>query len=188
MGRFTGFSALSSSPVGSASTTNDALDTTLSFLIAPGAVEQSLSMAREEMQMIKEDTWDDELWGTGGGLQWVLYFGQRDHWVCDESRDRLIKSRGRRYVAGIEPASPASTGVERGANGNVVRRDKFEEVRVDVELQNPYSTAIGTDEEWKPRMIVCEEGIPHGFCIGECSCMLNCLSHCLNASMPILRG
>ena len=170
VGRFTGFNTISStstSPDGSILTINDALDTTFSFLTAPGAVEQSLSMAGEEMRVIKEDTWDDEIWGTRGELKWVLYFGQGDHWVCDESRDRLIKNRGRRCVAGIESASSTSTGVERDANRSLLRRDQVEEVGIDVELQGPDSVVKGVDE-WKPQMIVCEEGLPHGFCIGEC--------------------
>lgn len=165
VGRFTGFSALSSTSVsldGSLSTTNEALDATFSFLTAPGAVEQSLSMAREEMHMIKEDTWSDEIWGIGGELEWVLYFGQGDDWVCDESRDRLIKNRGRRYVAGMESASSASTSVERDVKGNLLRRNKIEEAGIDVELDG---VAKGAEKEWKPLMIVCEEGMPHGFCI-----------------------
>ena len=172
VGRITGFSSLSStstSPDGSISTTNDALDTALSFLTAPGAVEQSLAMAREEMHMIKEDTWSDDIWGTGGELEWVLYFGQDDDWVCDESRDRLIKNRGRRYVAGMKHGSFASTGVERGINENVLRRNKAEEAGIDVK---PHSIGKGTDEKWKPRMIVCEEGLPHNFCTGEYSGLL----------------
>ncbi|KAF8431503.1 hypothetical protein BGX38DRAFT_1228709 [Terfezia claveryi] len=165
VGIFTGFSALSStsaSPDGSISTTNEALDATFSFLTAPGAVEQSLYMAREEMHMIKEDTWDDEIWGIEGELEWVLYFGQGDDWVCDESRDRLIKNRGRRYLAGMESAPSASTSVRRDVKGNVLRRNKIEEAGIDVELD---SVAKGADKKWKPLMIVCEEGIPHGFCI-----------------------
>ncbi|KAF8430342.1 hypothetical protein EV426DRAFT_581091 [Tirmania nivea] len=168
VGRFTGFSTLSSTSTssdGSISTTNDALDTTFSFLTVSGAVEQSLSMAREEMHMIKEDTWDNEIWGTGGELEWVLYFGQGDSWVCDESRDKLIKNRGRRYAAGMKSASSASNGVELGVNGNVLRRNNMEEVGIGVELQSPNNVAKGEDEEWKPQMIVCEEGLPHGFCI-----------------------
>lgn len=167
VGRITGFSSLSStstSPDGSKSTTNDALDTSFSFLTTPGAVKQSLSMAREEMHMIKEDIWDDDIWGTGGELEWVLYFGQDDGWVCDESRDRLIKNRGRRYVAGMTPASFTPTGIERDINGNALRRDRMEEAGIDVKLQSPGGVSRGTDEKWKPRMIVCEEGLPHGFC------------------------
>jgi len=172
VGRFTGFSALSSTSAssdGSISTTNYALDSTFTFLTLPGAVEQSLSMAREEMHMIKGDTWDDEIWGSGGGLEWVIYFGQGDGWVCDESRDRLIKSRGRLYIAGMESASSASEGVGRDVNGNVLRRNKMEEVGINVEVQSPDSIAKGADVEWKPQMIICEEGLPHGFCISECS-------------------
>lgn len=96
--------------------------TTLSLLTTPGAVFQALSMARDEMAEITHDRWDYSIWGSekAGVSRLWFYFGQNDHWVAEETREAIMKARGR-----------------------------------------------GMGEEWKPRMVLDEGGVPHGFCIGE---------------------
>ena len=82
-------------------------------------------MACDEMREISEDRWDEDLWGTGVGslclpkTKLVFYFGYKDHWVADHTRDELISARAR---------------------------------------------GEGSDQ-WKPKMIIDGEDIPHGFCI-----------------------
>jgi len=78
-------------------------------------------MARDEVQEITEDRWDEDLWGTSAMSPYsktklIFYFGQSDHWVADHTRDELITAR-----AGRE------------------------------------------NDRWKPKMIIDDEGIPHGF-------------------------
>lgn len=60
-------------------------------------------MAREEMQVITADTWDDEIWGAAApsvsGLprpKLFFLFAKEDHWVADETRDELIRLRARK--------------------------------------------------------------------------------------------
>ena len=56
-------------------------------------------MACDEMQEITEDRWDEDLWGTSERSPYsektklVFYFGNRDHWVADHTRDELISAR-----------------------------------------------------------------------------------------------
>lgn len=38
--------------------------TTAKFLKSPWGVHQALFMAKDEMQEIKEDTWDEAIWGS----------------------------------------------------------------------------------------------------------------------------
>ncbi|KAH0610061.1 uncharacterized protein H6S33_012607 [Morchella sextelata] len=94
--------------------------TTLSLLTTPGAVFQALSMARDEMAEITHDRWDYGIWGSekAGVSRLWFYFGKNDHWVAEETREAIMKTRGR-----------------------------------------------GMGEEWKPRMVLDEGGVPHGFCI-----------------------
>ncbi|MCJ1392527.1 hypothetical protein MMC18_005395 [Xylographa bjoerkii] len=104
---------------------DDAAKVTTEFLCSSKGVQQALHMARDEMQDITEDRWDEDVWGTSAGslcspkTKLVFYFGQSDHWVANHSRDELIAARACR---------------EGG-------------------------------DRWMPKMIVDEEGIPHGFCI-----------------------
>ncbi|KAF2766749.1 hypothetical protein EJ03DRAFT_317004 [Teratosphaeria nubilosa] len=87
--------------------------TTAAFLKSPGGVRQALHMAKYEMlEIAADDRWGDELWGARalkskaveGGERTKLYFywGERDHWVADETRDLLLRTRGRNGGAGDE--------------------------------------------------------------------------------------
>lgn len=83
-------------------------------------------MAKDEMNEITEDRWDEDIWGAATEsasprLKLIFYFGKRDHWVADHTRDELIAARAYR-------------------DGG---------------------------EEWKPRMLIDEEGIPHSFPISK---------------------
>ncbi len=85
-------------------------------------------MACDEMKEITGDAWDEEIWGASvqGSIstraKLVFYFGERDHWVADRTRDELIHAR---------------------------------------------AFKADHSDEWKPRMIIDEDGIPHGFCISR---------------------
>ena len=80
----------------------DAAHVTASFVKSPHGVRQALHMARDEMSEITVDEWDDDIWGalkpsTHPHPRPVLrfLFAKKDHWVADETRDELIKARGR---------------------------------------------------------------------------------------------
>ncbi|KAJ9642941.1 hypothetical protein H2199_004463 [Coniosporium tulheliwenetii] len=81
----------------------DAAAVTAAFIKSRWGVKQALHMAREEMQVITADTWDDEIWGAAAlspsGLprsKLFFLFAKQDHWVADETRDDLIRLRARR--------------------------------------------------------------------------------------------
>ncbi|KAF2823990.1 hypothetical protein CC86DRAFT_468956 [Ophiobolus disseminans] len=83
----------------------DASHTTAAFLKSPFGVQQALHMARDEMFQIDTDIWDEDVWGAAASepkskhphprpiLRFL--FAQKDHWVADETRDALIRTRGR---------------------------------------------------------------------------------------------
>ncbi|KAJ5317616.1 hypothetical protein N7508_002124, partial [Penicillium antarcticum] len=96
-----------------------ALDATCSFLASSGGVRQALHMAADEMRTITSDKWSDDVWGVATAREPLtklfFYFGRKDHWVADQTRDEIIAVRG---------------GEGRG-----------------------------------PIMLVCEEDLPHAFCL-----------------------
>ena len=80
----------------------DAAYVTASFVKSPHGVRQALHMARDEMREITTDAWDDDIWGaldpsTHPHSRPILrfLFAKTDHWVADETRDELMKVRGR---------------------------------------------------------------------------------------------
>lgn len=56
-------------------------------------------MARDEMNQITQDRWDEDIWGAATPYQGfprpriVLFFGTDDHWVANHRRDELITAR-----------------------------------------------------------------------------------------------
>ena len=51
------------------------------------------------MNEITEDRWDEEIWGSAESNiasprpKLIFYFGEKDHWVADHTRDQLIAAR-----------------------------------------------------------------------------------------------
>ncbi|KAI5919978.1 hypothetical protein F4810DRAFT_459420 [Camillea tinctor] len=93
-----------------------AAETTARWLKSRDGVWQALHMGMDEMQVIGEAQWDDELWGvdreaqkraaegkgigTGGGEdgpapRFYFFFGKDDHWVATHYRDDFIRQRQR---------------------------------------------------------------------------------------------
>ncbi|KAJ5775431.1 uncharacterized protein N7511_000442, partial [Penicillium nucicola] len=97
-----------------------ALDATCSFLESSGGVRQALHMAADEMRTITSDKWNDDVWGVATAHEPLnklfFYFGRKDHWVADQTRDEIIAVRG-------------------------------------------------CEEGRGPTMLVCEEDLPHAFCL-----------------------
>jgi pimeloyl-ACP methyl ester carboxylesterase len=111
------------------------LSTTLGWLRSKKGVRQTLSMAGEEMRVIKEDVWGQEVWGASGGegmrqeqdtgreIPWkaprlVLYFAREDHWVEDATREAIVKAR--RRVDAENMKRKASPRVEIEESGKLV--------------------------------------------------------------------
>lgn len=98
-----------------------ALDATVAFLRSERGVRQALEMARQEVRMIGKDRWGSEVWGVeravvtgamGTDDDWkrkemrrpklVFYFAKTDHWVADQTREELLRIRGRLEGEGEE--------------------------------------------------------------------------------------
>jgi hypothetical protein len=90
----------------------DASHTTASFIKSPHGIQQALHMARDEMFQIDTDIWDEDVWGAAAGAPASQHphprpiirflFAKKDHWVADETRDALIKARGRVATGDVE--------------------------------------------------------------------------------------
>ncbi|KAI1312903.1 hypothetical protein F5Y03DRAFT_203763 [Xylaria venustula] len=75
-----------------------AADVTTKWLKSRDGVWQSLHLGMDEMRVIREDKWDDELWeithSTISAIpKFYFFFGQNDEWVADRHRDAFIKKR-----------------------------------------------------------------------------------------------
>ncbi|KAF3911750.1 hypothetical protein AA313_de0205840 [Arthrobotrys entomopaga] len=116
---------------------------TVDFLKSPRGIRQGMLLGRDELLNIKEDIWDAAVWGdeNGESTELLFYFGHKDHWVFDEEREKLIEKRGRGGRRWIEDD-------EEGEDGDLV--------------------VVEGKDGWKPRMMVCEDGVRHSFCVCEC--------------------
>ncbi|OJJ95278.1 hypothetical protein ASPACDRAFT_48022 [Aspergillus aculeatus ATCC 16872] len=119
-----------------------AVDTTCRFLGSRRGVRQALHMAASEMYTINSDEWADEVWGIASTpeaekslTKLFFYYGRGDHWVAEETREEIIALRGRGNGNGITEGGSAKGGEGEGEGGR------------------------------GPTMVVCEEGLPHAFCL-----------------------
>ncbi|KAL8847363.1 MAG: hypothetical protein Q9221_007591 [Calogaya cf. arnoldii] len=119
--------------------------TTTAFIKSPIGVKESVFLGKDEMDMITNDKWGEEVWGaaTEPGTNskdtihsnLVFFWGQNDKWVAQKTRNELIDARGfRKSKASLSAASSISD-VSSPADG------------------------------WKPSMFIDDKKIPHNFCI-----------------------
>ncbi|KAK9783408.1 putative AB hydrolase-1 domain-containing protein [Seiridium cardinale] len=75
---------------------------TTKFLKSRDGVWQALYMGMDEMKVIGEDTWDEELWEIERETEqqseqltpkFFFFFGKEDHWVASHLRDAFIERR-----------------------------------------------------------------------------------------------
>jgi pimeloyl-ACP methyl ester carboxylesterase len=75
---------------------------TRTLVTDPRIVGQALTLAAEEMEVIVEDRWEEEVWNVGavmeeqegkgeGGM--VFVFGQQDRWVAEKTREEIMGLR-----------------------------------------------------------------------------------------------
>ncbi|KAI0828768.1 hypothetical protein F5Y06DRAFT_290950 [Hypoxylon sp. FL0890] len=78
-----------------------AAEVTTRWLKSRDGVWQALHMGMDEMQVIGEDRWDDELWEIEHDAEahhqvmpkFYFFFGKHDHWVANHYRDEFIQMR-----------------------------------------------------------------------------------------------
>ncbi|KAI3325261.1 hypothetical protein HD806DRAFT_521550 [Xylariaceae sp. AK1471] len=80
-----------------------AAEVTTRWLKSRDGVWQSLHLGMDEIRVIGNDKWDDELWEIAKDAKshktiipkFYFFFGKRDHWVADHYRDEFIKKRSK---------------------------------------------------------------------------------------------
>ncbi|KAK5632822.1 hypothetical protein RRF57_008537 [Xylaria bambusicola] len=75
-----------------------AADVTTRWLKSRDGVWQTLHLGMDEMRVIREDKWDNELWeldqsSSSAVPRFYFFFGRRDDWVADRYRDAFIQKR-----------------------------------------------------------------------------------------------
>ncbi|OTA76855.1 hypothetical protein M434DRAFT_87908 [Hypoxylon sp. CO27-5] len=78
-----------------------AAEVTTRWLKSRDGVWQALHMGMDEMKVIGEDHWDEELWGIVHDAEahhkvipkFFFFFGKHDHWVANHYRDEFIRMR-----------------------------------------------------------------------------------------------
>jgi len=90
---------------------------TAQFLQSKYGVWQALHMAKDELAQLTHDKWSDEFWGTSSTIsaavgksaaenvsstivppshtQLFFYWGSNDHWIAQDTRDRIIQTRAK---------------------------------------------------------------------------------------------
>lgn len=92
--------------------------TTTAFIKSPTGIKQSLLLGKDEMDQITDDRWGKEVWGAAtergtnskDTISSNLYFfwGGRDAWVAQKTRDELIAARGFRESPYLKKRSSSS--------------------------------------------------------------------------------
>ncbi|ROV92408.1 hypothetical protein VPNG_09591 [Cytospora leucostoma] len=88
-----------------------AAEATARFLASRDGVYQALYLGMDEMGVIGEDSWAEELWEIGDEAaarahevpKFFILFGKGDHWVADEHRDEFIVRREEHAARGEAP-------------------------------------------------------------------------------------
>ncbi|KAL7267349.1 hypothetical protein RUND412_010067 [Rhizina undulata] len=130
-----------------------AVEATVRMLACGNAVAEAFYMAREEMDEITADRWGADIWGAAEEIEdgiWSdgcdsggTYMDEKD----GEKAERLemVFYFGKDGYEGIQDHWVANS-----------TRDELIRLRGRTE-----------EHKWKPKMIVCEDGLPHGFCISH---------------------
>jgi pimeloyl-ACP methyl ester carboxylesterase len=76
---------------------------TVQFLRSPDAVWQAIYLGQDELRVISENKWTEELWQVTENVRqqqpesnvpkFFFYFGAHDHWVANEYRAKFIEAR-----------------------------------------------------------------------------------------------
>ncbi|KAL4870382.1 hypothetical protein BDV12DRAFT_61290 [Aspergillus spectabilis] len=127
----------------------EALNATFAFLKSKRGVRQALYMATDEMRTITTDKWSDDVWGVSSSNP-----------ISSELETELdTKSQ-------VLP--PAQLYFYFGRNDHWVAERTREEIvaaRGISNLGQGQGNENGSEKGMGPRMVVCEESVPHAFCL-----------------------
>ncbi|KAI5468045.1 hypothetical protein BGZ63DRAFT_344156 [Mariannaea sp. PMI_226] len=73
-------------------------DVTARWLKSRDGVHQAIHLGLSELEMIREEKWEEELWEVAedseeGPPKFFMFYGREDHWVANWARDELIERR-----------------------------------------------------------------------------------------------
>ncbi|PYH30372.1 bifunctional triacylglycerol lipase/ester hydrolase [Aspergillus neoniger CBS 115656] len=122
---------------------SQAVDTTCAFLKSKRGVRQALHMAADEMRTITTDKWSDDVWGIASSSS--SSGGNADGKVNNDDTDST--SRMFFYF---------------GRNDHWVAEKTREEI---IQAKAKSSSMVGGKGGKGPTMVVCEDGLPHAFCL-----------------------
>ncbi|KAI1336351.1 hypothetical protein F5Y15DRAFT_418893 [Xylariaceae sp. FL0016] len=80
-----------------------AAQVTTDWLKSQDGVWQTLHLGMDEMKVVKQDTWGQELWEVAHEAEahqtrapkFYFFYGRNDHWISDRYRDEFIEKRQR---------------------------------------------------------------------------------------------
>ncbi|PWY69226.1 hypothetical protein BO83DRAFT_409373 [Aspergillus eucalypticola CBS 122712] len=124
---------------------SQAVDTTCAFLKSKRGVRQALHMAADEMRTITTDKWSDDVWGIASSSSSSSSGGNADDKVNNDDNNGST-SRMFFYF---------------GRNDHWVA----EKTREEIIQAKAKSSMVGGKGGKGPTMVVCEDGLPHAFCL-----------------------
>ncbi|KAL9604252.1 MAG: hypothetical protein Q9219_000650 [cf. Caloplaca sp. 3 TL-2023] len=92
--------------------------TTTAFIKSPNGIKESLFLGKDEMDQITDDRWGKEIWGAATepgtnskdtiSSNLVFFWGRRDAWVAQKTRNDLINARGFRVSPSLKKRSSSN--------------------------------------------------------------------------------
>ncbi|KAL8834440.1 MAG: hypothetical protein Q9170_003736 [Blastenia crenularia] len=92
--------------------------TTAAFIKSPTGIKESLFLGKDEMDQITDDRWGKEIWGAATepgtnskdtiSSNLVFFWGRKDAWVAQKTRNDLINARGFRVSPSLKKRSSSS--------------------------------------------------------------------------------
>lgn len=119
-------------------------------------------MASDELRSITTDKWDDEVWG-------IVSEPHRVHLSTSPSSSQQPVSNNNSGKAVI--AQPPKTIFYFGKSDHwVAEKTREDIIRLRGSIKGTTSTGNGNGDvisRKRPKMVICEEGLPHAFCLSE---------------------
>jgi len=139
----------------------DAVETTTTFLKSPRGVMQALYLASDELRSITIDKWDDEVWG-------IVSEPHRVHLSTSpssSSQQPVSNTNSGKAVI----AQPPKTIFYFGKSDHwVAEKTREDIIRSRGSIKGTTTTGNGNGNvisRKRPKMVICEEGLPHAFCL-----------------------
>lgn len=125
-------------------------------------------LAKDEMEMITEDKWTEEVWGAATAP------GTDDR---DTANSNLVFYWGENVSNRFQKAN--ESGVISRQDKLVANQTRDDLIRAKGHLSSIENKTLSKD--WKPSMFIDKDGIPHAFCLSESNVVTLSLGLCTDA-------